>query len=40
MQFMTNKSALQKILKEVLSTENKDKNSQERMGLNKFHEMS
>jgi hypothetical protein len=37
---MTNKSALQKIFKEVLPTENKDKNTQERMGINKFHEMS
>jgi hypothetical protein len=37
---MTNESALQKILKDVLCTENKDKNSQERMGINKSHEMS
>jgi hypothetical protein len=35
-QYMTNKSALQKILKGILHTEDKNKHSHERMGISKY----
>jgi hypothetical protein len=35
--FMTNKPAWQKVLKEILHTDEKDKCKQENMGKSKFH---
>jgi cytochrome b len=39
-QFMPTKSELQKLLKEILNTEDEDKHTHESMGVNKFHEIS
>jgi hypothetical protein len=40
MQFVTTKPALKKILKGILSTEQKDRQNHENMGKNKLHQMT
>jgi translation initiation factor 2 gamma subunit (eIF-2gamma) len=37
---MTTIPALQKVLKEIIHTENKDKHSDERMVINKSHQLN